>query len=516
MPLLTPANKRFLTTLAELSYCNPFHPRRIELEQAALGKEFEPEPHVAWSRTAAVAHTERPNVARLTEKADNLAESLRAAIANGESASEPECQLYEDLINYVLYYRWVAPLSPAGLSGKRGSIANVWRSFLADFERFFIQPAAKPLTQASPDHLFACLHQLRRAFRHIFDCIYGDSLPAAQLRGTVWQSIFTHDMRRYRRTLYDRMGDLTTLITGPSGTGKELVARAIALSQYVPFDRDRECFTGKPDEGFIPINLSALSPTLIESELFGHRRGAFTGATSDRVGWLETCPPHGAVFLDEIGELDLAIQVKLLRVVQSREYSRLGDTASQPFAGKIIAATNRDLAEEMHTGEFRQDLYYRLCSDHIVTPSLKEQIADRSEALTSLVQVITQRIVRDASGHDAHELAKEVESWIRTKMDKSYPWPGNIRELEQCVRNILVRREYLPSQTPNSTTSPMPSWLAGVEEGNLTADELICRYCVAIYAKLGSYEQTAKALGLDRRTVRSKIEALNPKGSKQG
>lgn len=504
MSLISTADQRFLTTLAELSYCNPFHPRRIELEQTALGKEFEPEQHVAWSRTAATAHAERPNVAKLTEKADMLAESLRSALASGEALSQSDQPLYEDLINYVLYYRWVAPLSPTALSGGKASIAKVWRSFREDFQLFFLLPGKPPLTHSSPAHLFACLHQLRRAFRHIFDCIYGDSLPAARLRGTVWQSIFTHDMRRYRRTLYDHMADLTTLITGPSGTGKELVARAIALSQYVTFNEQEQRFTGKPDTGFIPINLSALSPTLIESELFGHRRGAFTGATSDRVGWLESCPQHGAVFLDEIGELDHAIQVKLLRVVQNRVYTRLGDTNEQSFAGKIIAATNRDLSAEMEEGKFRQDLYYRLCSDRIETPSLREQVEDRPEALTSLIKIITERV----AGEEAIGLAEEVESWIRENIDPAYPWPGNIRELEQCVRNILVRQEYIPRKLEAAHDQSMPSWLAGVETGQLTADQLVCRYCKAVYERLGSYEKTANALGLDRRTVRNKIESL--------
>jgi len=121
-------------------------------------------------------------------------------------------------------------------------------------------------------------------------------MPAARLRASIWQSIFTHDMRRYRRTLYARMGEFATLITGPSGTGKELVARAIAQSRYVPFDADRMAFPGEEAAAFFPINISALSPTLVESELFGHRRGAFTGAVADRKGWLETCPSSAPCF----------------------------------------------------------------------------------------------------------------------------------------------------------------------------------------------------------------------------
>jgi len=304
------------------------------------------------------------------------------------------------------------------------------------------------------------------------------------------------------------MSELATLITGPSGTGKELVARAIALSQYVAFDSSKQAFTDRPNEDFIALNLSALSQALIESELFGHCRGAYTGATSDRTGWLESCPPHGAVFLDEIGELDPAIQVKLLRVVQNRVYSRLGETSERPFAGKIIAATNKDLAEAMQAGQFRQDLYYRLCSDRIETPSLAEQVADCPEALPSLVRLIAQRVAAD----EAEVLAEEVQTWIANHLDEDYPWPGNIRELEQCVRNVLVRQEYVPRQMlknlpPKTNVVPTPAWLAEAVEGALTADDLVRPYCTSVYARLGNYEQTAKLLKLDRRTVRSKIDA---------
>ena len=198
--------------------------------------------------------------------------------------------------------------------------------------------------------MIACFFQLRRAFFHVFFFIVGRSPAAARLRAAAWESIFTHDLRRYQRSLYRHLGDVTTLITGPSGTGKELVARAIGLSRYVPFDGQAGRFVENFHEGFHAVNLSALSPTLIESELFGHRRGAFTGAVADRVGWLESCPANGSVFLDEIGELDPAIQVKLLRVLQRRTFQRLGDTADRRFPGKILAATNRDLVAEIDGG----------------------------------------------------------------------------------------------------------------------------------------------------------------------
>src|SRR5208283_2783648 len=141
-----------------------------------------------------------------------------------------------------------------------------------------------------------------------------------------WQSIFTHNIRRYRRAFYNRMGDFATLITGPSGTGKELVARAIALSRYIPYDVASQSFGQDLAASFHPIHIGALTSTLVESELFGHRRGAFTGADKDRRGWLETCPPLGAVFLDELGELTTDVQMKLLRVIETRTFTPVGET----------------------------------------------------------------------------------------------------------------------------------------------------------------------------------------------
>jgi transcriptional regulator with PAS, ATPase and Fis domain len=367
-------------------------------------------------------------------------------------------------------------------------------------------------------HVFAGFFQIRRAFANVFHFILGVSQPAVRLRAAVWESIFTHDMRRYRALLYHRMADFTTLVTGPSGTGKELVARAIGLSRYIPFDEASGKFTEDFSGSFHAVNLAALSPTLIESELFGHQRGAFTGALADRPGWLEVCPELGTVFLDEIGEVDAGIQVKLLRVLQSRLFSRLGDTGVRHFRGKIIAATNRNLAEEMRHGRFRQDFYYRLCSDVIEAPSLQARISDSPEELIHLVGHLAQRV----TGGDASELAAEVVEWIRRQLGPDYQWPGNIRELEQCVRNIVIRRDYSPArQTASASADACDQLWGDIAEERLTADELLRRYCTLVYATTGSYEATARKLQLDRRTVRAKVDAallakLNNRHDRQG
>ena len=297
--------------------------------------------------------------------------------------------------------------------------------------------------------------------------------------------------------------DSTVLICGETGTGKELVARAIALSRYIRFDEERNKFDGDPAESFYAVNLAALSPALIESELFGHRRGAFTGAVENRKGWFETCPALGTVFLDEIGELDPSIQVKLLRVIETRTFQPVGDTTSRRFEGKIMAATNRDLADAMRRGTFREDLYYRLCSDQVRTPPLSEQIRESADVLHELIVFTTQRV----TGEEDAELARQVEQWVRGNLPPDYPWPGNYRELEQCVRNVLIRRSYEPAGGAAGAGDGRgeADMIERMRRGDLTAEELLRYYITLVYSKTGSYQETARRLALDRRTVKAKI-----------
>jgi len=503
MAFLTTAERAFLRTVSDLGYCNPFLPERIESEQAALGADFSAAKAV-WSLQVDDPSTPNVNNRKIAERIAILVQKLRDRLVNRVAATEQDLVIYEDAALFLLYDRYpnhFYELIVWALEQKRGrGQCGFYTEFLRDWGHFFNLPSVTlPMPHEAP-HVFACFFQLRRAFHHIIESIIGSSMAAARLRAAVWQSIFTHDMRRYRRMLYDRLGDFTTLIRGPSGTGKELVARAIGLSRYIPFDAKTLTFTEDFVGSFYAINLSALPPTLIESELFGHRRGAFTGALQDRRGWLEVCPPLGAVFLDEIGDLDASIQVKLLRVLQTRTFQALGDTTERQFRGKLIAATNRDLSQAMQDGHFREDFYYRLCSDLIVTPSLQEQLRESPEVLRELLLFIARRV----AGVEAETLAEEVETWIVQHLSRDYEWAGNIRELEQCVRNVLVRQEYRPPQV--RTRSAHDEFSRAFTGGELTADELLRRYCTVVYAQTGSYEETARRLQLDRRTVKSKVD----------
>ena len=491
MLFLNPPERAFLKTVVQFAYCNPFLPEHTEFERAALGPDFiEGEP--VWSQQVSDPEKPRENVWRILKKLEPLALELRRRLMAGANPRSEDLLLYEEAIFHLLYQHFYPKFYAADLPGKR--TATHW-AFYHDFHRewlsyFKINGIEFPSAH-EPMLMFSFFRQIQHAFEQIFRDIIGGSLPAARLRGAIWQSIFTHDMRRYRRVLYQRMGEFATLITGPSGTGKELVARAIAQSRWRPF-REKD-LTFDESTSFFPINISALSESLVESELFGHRRGSFTGAVGDRKGWLEVCPPMGSVFLDELGELDQSIQVKLLRVIETRTFHPVGDTATLPFNGKLIAATNRDLA----TSGFRQDLYYRLCSDQIATPSLAEQLADSPQILSELILYMARRV----AGPEADELAADVGKWIDENLGDRYAWPGNYRELDQCVKNVLIRRDYRPSRAPTDKIR------VDLETCRMTADELLSRYATIVYHQTGSYEETARRLGIDRRTVKAKVIA---------
>lgn len=502
MPFLSTRERHWLQTLSQLAYCNPFIPAHTVYEQQLLGDEFL-ETEATWNLRGGDGPGPRVHPTRICTRLAGLLDTLRTRLSRGEHVTEQDLLLYEDGVVFLLYYRYADRLYEAirqsAEQPDRRHSCPCYTAFQQDWSHYFAVPGFTRTPLHDAPHIFACFFQVRRAFHHIFRYLIGGSKLAVQLRATVWESIFTHDMRRYRRTLYACMGDFTTLITGPSGSGKELVAQAIGLSRYLPFEANTLTFTENFAGSLYALNLSALPSTLIESELFGHRRGAFTGAVHDRRGWLEMCSTNGTVYLDEIGDLEPALQIKLLRVLQTRTFQRLGDTASRHFRGKLIAATNRDLAAAMHQGYFREDLYYRLCSDLVVTPSLYEQLHESPAVLQSFLLFLTQRIV----GRESEALAAETASWVHTHMGPEYPWPGNIRELEQCIRNVLIRREYRPIRR---TPVPADALAHDLADGHLTADELLRRYCTLVYARTGSYEETARRLQLDRRTVKSKID----------
>jgi DNA-binding NtrC family response regulator len=296
--------------------------------------------------------------------------------------------------------------------------------------------------------------------------------------------------------------NLPVLITGESGTGKEIVARAI---------HRRSARTEKP---FVAVNCGALPAELIESELFGHVRGSFTGATVDRRGlWQEA--DRGTVFLDEITETTPAFQVKLLRALQEGEIRRVGSNQTQRVDVRVIAATNRDAEDEVRQGRFRQDLLYRLNAVTIHLPALRE----RREDIRSLAKYFVERTL----GPEARPVGFSKEAlW----MLDNYDWPGNIRELENAIVRAtalcdqIVRPEDLPERVRRSfkalgkETNGLRSEAMEDDEVLLPLTEIERRHILRVLSRTGGNKQAAaRILGIDRTTLQRKLERYDLEAS---
>ncbi len=489
--------------LRDLIYCNPFRARRMELERALLGDRWQP-----FTKAGGSYHPRfSPNMEALVGLSHHLLTQWRYRWeAGGVRPKVEELKLYEFVVYWQIFHEQTSKLDQQIERHHRGegvvNLGAVYRemetrlhTWMKDLRK--VEELEFPLSL-----WFAFSFQIRRAFFHIFHSVTGGSRLSLEMRARVWDSIFSRDMSRYLRGLHRGMSDIATLITGPSGSGKELVARGIGWSQFIPYDVDRGTFVENFHDVFLPVNLSALSKTLIESELFGHRKGAFTGALEKRIGYLEAAGAYGVVFLDEIGETEPDIQVKLLRVIQDRSFQPLGDTQLKPFAGKIIAATNRNLGQEIREGRFREDLYFRLCADMVETPSLRAILDDSPDALASFVEHIADRV---GGGVESQALAAESMDWIQKEISLDYAWPGNFRELEQCVRNILVHGTYYPPRFEDPARTETTGFWEAAQAGELSQNELLHGYAKQLYRVHGSYERCSQVLQVDRRTARKYV-----------
>jgi transcriptional regulator with AAA-type ATPase domain len=494
-------NFDLLAKVDTLACSNPFSPRWIEQERDLLGQHFIDEGeswHLGMSNRLQV----RQNIAQILEWSGSLEKQLHSY--NLSSLSPQQQSAAENLVLFNIFHE----LEPEFLSLSQAldsatfqyETQQLWRQFLARLQASPLAPLAQaPQLQAS--HIFAIFFQMRRAFDIILKHISGSSRPSALLRSQIWESIFTHQLQRYREGLYRIMADIPTLISGPTGSGKELVAKAIGLSRYIPFLPDKAMFSENLTGGLITLNLTALNPTLVESELFGHAKGSFTGAHGEHKGWLEQCTPFGSVFLDEIGDVSLELQVKLLRVLQNRSFCRVGENRERQFHGKILAATHKNLLAEIEKGAFRHDFYYRLCADVIHVPSLKEILSDKPSDLYNILLAMTQKMLGDL---EAAPIAKECELYITKNLGFEFPWTGNFRELEQFLRRFLVHG-HNDIETTTSKGNSNALW-EKFEACELKLDELNGAYLKQCYDKWQSYEKVSKNVNCDRRTVKSKIE----------
>ena len=280
--------------------------------------------------------------------------------------------------------------------------------------------------------------------------------------------------------------DSTVLVLGETGTGKELIAHAV-------HNLSARC--GRP---FIKLNCAAIPFDLLESELFGHEKGAFTGAVAQKIGRFEMADT-GTLFLDEIGDLPLALQPKLLRVLQEQEFERLGSGRTHQINLRLVAATHRDLSEMVARNEFRSDLYYRLNVFPVVVPPLRERREDIPLLVSHFVEVFARRMGK--------HIERIPEKTVNALM--AYDWPGNVRELQNLIERAVIRSDngVLPNPLPRSQDD---AHTAALSEGTFMDSQraLILQTLRAAGGMIGGPQGAAARLGLKRTTLVSKMKKL--------
>ena len=281
--------------------------------------------------------------------------------------------------------------------------------------------------------------------------------------------------------------DVTVLITGKTGTGKELVAKAIH------FNSERK------DKPFVVVNSSAIPETLLESELFGYMKGAFTGALRDKRGLFQEAH-EGTLFLDEIGEIPPSVQVKLLRVIEDKNITPVGGTKGEKVNIRLIAATNHELQEEVNKGSFRSDLYYRLKVMSIDLPELKERRED--------IHLLANHFLKKYDDSLRKEVQRISKGALSLLLD--YHWPGNVRELEHAIeRAVLIcdSEEILPEHLPPEIQFPEEARIKQAGEEGKSLESIEKEYIRMILKKTGGHKsKAASILGIDRRTLYRKLK----------
>lgn len=505
--IFSPRERPLAQSLARLILENPFQSGRHRLEREVLdlsGRD----------------HTDRSELASILALLEDLLRSCRAQLQESPvEAGSTDAALYQELVLLHLFYQHGRDFDRLiEVSHARGSADQripFYERFIRELGYWLPGGLSGEYAAIGEARIFALFFQVRRAFQHLFQNIVGTSPAAQRLRARLWQSLFTSRMDRYRRSLVGRMADVVTTLTGPGGVGKGRIAHSLALSRYIPFNPQRNEFEHDFLRGFVPVQVEAHQGSALERHLW-HSASAPAAARHNAPPeyWndfglseaLEQAGAYGTLFFNEITQMEPSLQGTILALLHLRGRPLGGQSASQFYQGYLVFASKIDLAAAVERGEISEELYFRLGSDRIALESLAAILAEHPSELESLVLNSARKL---AGADEALALTDEVLHVIARDLPANYGWPGNYRELEQCVRSVLMHGSYTP--VPLSTESSPSALLAGeFERGSLSVDALLSRYITHLFAQTPNYEELGRKLGIDRRTVKKYVR---PAGS---
>jgi DNA-binding NtrC family response regulator len=504
---------------AELADAPPFGPQFIPAEQRILGAR-----HVYQGPILSLVGDFGPldNLGNVVEILRALVEKVRERLLGGAVATDEEKRAYVKAVLLVLYSEVDEPLLV--LAETNVMAPGVYRGFVAR-RAHFLEIEGLVVELPGARILFAVFYQVRRAYFIIHTTLLGISPASGELRNRVWYTLFpAGDLFLHAMWGYANRSDVTVLILGETGTGKEGVAWALSYGRWIPCD-DQGRFKDRPDQGFHAINLAGLSDTLADAQLVGFPKGAFTGALKNTPGALDQCAAGRNLFIDEVGAASLAIQNKLLRIVEEKKFTPLGSIEQVLVLGRLIFAAQRS---QLVSANVSRDLRYRMCTNMIDVPSLRARIDGHPDELAFFVR----RFAQKASGPQAARTVAETLALIQAKYP-NHRWGGNMRELLACVENVATHRElFVPPNSVAATSvaqgtpmraatlppGPMPgndrtvvsagdALAHAVKEGSLFVKEAERQYILHVFELVGrNYKEAARRLGIGWRKVRDTVE----------